>query len=148
MVRQTKFNKSGFSILELIIVITIIGILSSVLLAHQTGKERTAKVQTAAAEVGEIVGAASRWRENQGSVLFTGISIANIVGADLYPRTTHAFAGAIAVDSINNNRGIRVTLTGINDAISASNIQSILSARGGKNATVTGVGPYSVYAEY
>lgn len=141
-------GSAGFTTLELIIVIGIIGVLASVYMASQAGKERTSKVQASAGAVMELVGASNRWRESQGSVLFTGISISNIVSAGLYPKDTHVFGGSIAVASANNGRAVRITLQSIPDLTSANNIASVLTARGGATSTVSGSGPYDVRADF
>lgn len=141
-------RSAGFTTLEMIVVLGIIGVLAAVFLGSQVGKERSSKVQACAGIVSELISASNRWRETQGSVLFTGITITQLVNNNLYPTNMHAFGGGITVASANNGRSVRITLQSIPDNISANNLVSILTARGGNNTTLSGTGPYNVRSDF
>lgn len=143
-----KQDTRGYTVLEILVVITMIGILSAVFLANQKGKEDSAKLHTLAADNAEIVKAANAWRENQGSALFTGISAATLVSAGLYSTTTNCYGGAITVGAANNDRAITITQGGITTMAVADNLVTLLTARGATGAAKSGSGPYSVAATY
>lgn len=139
---------SGFTTLELVVVCAIIGVLSMAYLSLSKGNTESARLQTLASDYSEIVKAANTWRESQGSALFTGISIGALTTANLFPRSTNADNGSITVAASNNNRSITITQAGIKSSPTATNLVTLITARGGKNVTKTGSGPYSVSAEF
>ena len=140
-------NRLGFTILELMIVMSIIATLAATYMYSNKARERTTKVQATAAQVTELLKASNTWREMQGSAVFTGISIANLVSAGLYPGSTNSFGGTIAVSSQSAGRSVRIREYGL-DPSSAQSLADILTARGGQNVTIGGTTTQNVYADF
>jgi prepilin-type N-terminal cleavage/methylation domain-containing protein len=145
--KSTVRNRQGFTILELLIVMSIIATLAATYMYSNKSRERSTKVQATAAQVTELLKASNTWREMQGSALFTGISITNLVSAGLYPGSTNPFGGIIGVSSQSAGRIVRIREYGL-DPSSAQSLADILAARGGQNITIGGTTTQNVYADF
>jgi prepilin-type N-terminal cleavage/methylation domain-containing protein len=78
-------NRNGFTLIELLLVLAIIGIISAIAIPALLGQRSRARdkssMENAASILGDIIGAADRYREQTGSVQTLAVLNTNILGA-------------------------------------------------------------------
>ncbi len=136
----SKNKNKGFTVLELVVVISIIGILAIVIMASTKGKETATKIQATANEVAMIYKACQDWRLLKGQANFTGISLAELVNNNLWQNKPNPIGTnyTIAVSPTDTTK-VRITIpVGSLTTNQQNQLVSVLQARGFNSATLSG----------
>ena len=95
------FKKSGFTIVEMLIVISIIGVLAAIILANITGPKNAARNARRAEEIRSIQQALTLYHSNHGAYPGVAGTPENIVaGSSLADLVTEGFMQSLAQDPL------------------------------------------------
>ncbi|MBP8961227.1 type II secretion system protein, partial [Patescibacteria group bacterium] len=90
-------RKKGFTLVELMAVIGVIGVLMAVVLVGASSSRKTANISTTAQQIQLIYSACQSWLGN-GRVNYTGITLAKLQSAGYLPTTLNSpYGGAYTV---------------------------------------------------
>lgn len=109
-------NKDGFTLLELILVVSIIGMLMVIFYPKLSDREKLARVQSVINISAQIFDAAEKWRLIEEKMNYEGITIEKLNNYNLWDnKVKHAFTEELhndtySISPINNNRGIAITI--------------------------------------
>lgn len=137
-------NRKGFTIIELLVVIMIIGVLAFALYSMLFSREGTAKISAAEKQVFDIYGVAQEWKIRTGRLNYAGISmnaLANTVPG-FNVNLQNPWGGTFDVAPANNNTNVAITVNGV-DAGDAAGLVARFTSKGytaannNNNVTVT-----------
>lgn len=127
--QRNKFQE-GFTLIEIIIVIAIIGILITVMMPKVQGREESAKITGTAVDMLRCYEAATAWKANRGQSTYAGVSIANLVSDGLWTSgKTNNYGGSFSIASYNSDTQVQVTTT-VSNSTARSNIYNYLTNKG------------------
>jgi prepilin-type N-terminal cleavage/methylation domain-containing protein len=96
-------NKKGFTLVELLAVIGIVGVILGVVLVGSSSARNTARISTTAQQIQLIYGACQSWLGN-GRVNYTGISLTNLQNAGYLPSNlVNPWGGTYTVSANSSN---------------------------------------------
>jgi prepilin-type N-terminal cleavage/methylation domain-containing protein len=80
-----KINSRGFTFLEVLGVLVIIGILSLVWFARQGGREDTARIEASTDAMTKVATAVEEWRLRQGQTNYAGLTTGSLANSGVVP---------------------------------------------------------------
>lgn len=109
-------NRKGFTIIELLVVIMIIGVLAFALYSMLFSREGTAKIVAAEKQVFDIYGVAQEWKVRTGSLNYAGISMNALASTvpGFNANLQNPWGGTFAVAPANNNTNVAITVNSVN----------------------------------
>jgi len=122
-------NKKGFTLVELLAVIGIVGVILGVVLVGSSSARTTAKISTTVQQIQLIYGACQSWVGN-GRVNYTGISLTTLQNAGYLPSNLlNPWGGTytVSVNGSNSNR-VDIQTTQIPNQETHNEIASALSS--------------------
>lgn len=125
-------KQKGFTFIELIVVISILGILALIFMSRTAGKETATKLQATANEVMLLYKACQDWRMVTGSATFSGISLTDLQNKGLWGNKPTPLGGnyTIAVDATDSTK-IRIDIPASNlSANQRTQFVNLLLSRG------------------
>lgn len=141
---DTMLNRKGFTIIELLVVVMIIGILAFALYSLLFSRESTAKIMAAEKQVFDIYGVAQEWKVRTGRLDYTGISMNALASAvpGFNANLQNPWGGTYAVAPANNNADVAITVNsvGANDAaglVARFTSKGYTATNNNNNVTVT-----------
>lgn len=125
-------NSKGFTFVELIVVISLLGILFTILYPKSQGKETAVKLQATANEVTMLYKACQDWRMVTGSATFTGITMTDLQNKGLWTTATNPLGTyySVAVSGTDNTKVVITIPTGSLTASQRSQLVNLLLSRG------------------
>jgi len=135
-------KKGGFTLVELLAVIGVVGVILAVVLVGSSSARNTAKISTTAQQIQLIYGACQSWLGN-GRTNYSGISLSTLQDAGYLPSTlNNPFGGTYSVSAnATNNTQVDIQATQIpNNNIHqeiASALGNVLSANSYNASTKT-----------
>lgn len=131
-------GEKGFTILDIIIVIVIIGILGAVLYPKFSGKEAPSKIAGTEMTIFRFYEAAKSYKTNHGRTDFTNATKANIIADGLIADVKNSFGNVVNVGpKAGDATQIEIT-TNADNVANAQNIVDRLTAKN-YSAAVAGV---------
>lgn len=105
-------NQKGFTMLELIVVIAILGILALVFLSQKKGATMSAKIVATEKDIIDLYEAAATYKANIGASDYSAITgIDRLVTAGLWRANRKSpFATAYTITSANGGANVRITV--------------------------------------
>lgn len=127
-------SKKGFTILEMIIVLVIIGVLGAVLYPKFAGKEASSKITATEMDVLRFYEAAKAYRSNHGEMDFTNSTKANLIADGLTTDKKNSFGNTFTVGpKTGDAQSIEIVTT----VDSTANAKAVADKLAAKNYTAT-----------
>lgn len=123
-------NQKGFTILELVIVLVIIGILGAFLYPQFSGKENSSKITSVETETLRWYEAGKSYVSNHGQTDYTNATKANIVSDNLKADNNNAFGKTWTVAAKTGDATKLEVVTNADTAASATAVADKLTAKG------------------
>ena len=133
----SRRSKKGFTLIELMAVIGVMGLLMAVVLIGASSSRKTAQISTTAQQIQLIYSACHAWVGN-GRVNYTGITLPGLQNAGYLPTTLNSPYGGTYTVAVNATDAtqVDVSITKIPDQATHDEIASALSSIT-KSATYT-----------
>ncbi len=121
-------SKKGFTLVELMAVIGVMGLLMAVVLIGASSSRKTANISTTAQQVQLIYSACQSWLGN-GRTNYTGITLTALQNAGYLPSTlNNPYGGTYTVAPNTDTTKVDVSATKIPDQATHDEIASALSS--------------------
>jgi len=124
-------SSKGFTIIELLVVIMIIGVLAFALYSMLFSREGTAKIAATEKQVFDIYGVCQEWKIRTGSMNYANISMNALQTAvpGFNASMTNPWGGGYTVASANSDRNVTITVQGV-DANDAPGLVARFTSKG------------------
>lgn len=127
-------SKKGFTILELIIVLVIIGILGAVLYPKFSGKEASSKISATEMDILRLYEAAKAYKSNHGEMDFTNTTKANMISDGLITDKKNSFGNTFTAGP---KSGDATTFEVTTTADTTANAKAVADKLAAKNYTAS-----------
>jgi len=123
-----KIGKKGFTLVELMAVIGVIGVLMAAVLVGASSAKNTARISSTAQQIQLIYSACQSWLGN-GRTNYTGISITALQNAGYLNPITNPYGGTYTVSqNASDSSRVDISTTGIPNSDVHGEIASALSS--------------------